>query len=68
MSCVHLKKLYELCEKEELKVAAPDLVKFVCTQCGDQEVCPSLLMDDYDAIHGASETTNETSADKSPTA
>jgi hypothetical protein len=23
----------------------------VCTQCGEQEVCPSMLTDEYDARH-----------------
>ncbi len=45
MSCVHLKKLYELCSAEQLKISGADLVCFVCTQCGEQEVCPTRLMD-----------------------
>ncbi len=45
MSCVHLKKLYELCSAEQLKISGADLVRFVCTQCGEQEVCPTRLMD-----------------------
>ncbi len=51
MSCVHLKKLYELCEQEELRIGGADLVRLVCTQCGEQEVCPSMLMEEYDATH-----------------
>ncbi len=53
MSCQHLKKLFELCEQEEIRIAAPDLVRFVCPRCNDQETCPSILMDEYDALHGA---------------
>ncbi|MCA9134261.1 MAG: hypothetical protein KDA45_13930 [Planctomycetales bacterium] len=50
MSCVHLKKLYALCTQEELKISGAELVHFVCTQCGEQEVCPSLLMEEYEAL------------------
>ncbi|MEZ6135853.1 MAG: hypothetical protein R3C53_13180 [Pirellulaceae bacterium] len=46
MSCVHLKKLYELCAKEDLKISGADLVRIVCRQCGEQEVCPSALMNE----------------------
>lgn len=51
MSCVHLKKLYALCEEEGMKISSGELVRIVCTQCGEQEVCPSLLVDQYDALH-----------------
>ena len=51
MSCVHLKKLYELCAKEELRIGATDLVRLVCTQCGEQEVCPNMLMENYEATN-----------------
>ena len=52
MSCIHLKKLYELCAKEEIKIGATDLVRLVCRQCGKQEVCPNLLLENYEATHG----------------
>ena len=32
----------------ELRFTGSDLVHFVCQQCGEQEVCPSTLMDEYD--------------------
>ena len=51
MSCVHLKKLYDLCVQEDLKIGGSDLVRIVCKQCGEQEVCPSMLMEDYEAQH-----------------
>jgi len=51
MSCVHLKKLYDLCNQEELKISGSDLVRIVCTQCNEQEVCPSMLLDEYEALH-----------------
>lgn len=45
MACVHLQQLYKLCQEHDLKLGAPDLVRVVCHQCGEQEVCPSMLMD-----------------------
>ncbi|TWU57815.1 hypothetical protein [Rubripirellula reticaptiva] len=48
MSCAHLKKLYDLCAKEDIKIGASDLVRIVCKQCGEQESCPTLLMDHID--------------------
>ena len=49
MTCVHLQQLYKLCQEHELKLGGSDLVRVVCQQCGVQEVCPSMLMDEYDA-------------------
>ena len=51
MTCVHLKKLYELCQEEQLRIGGADLVRIVCTQCGEQEVCPSMLLEEYEAQH-----------------
>jgi hypothetical protein len=51
MTCVHLKKLYDLCADEQLKIGSGDLVRIVCTQCGEQDVCPSMLMEEYEATH-----------------
>lgn len=53
MSCVHLKKLYALCAEEGMKISGPDLIRIVCTQCGEQEVCPTMLVEQYEAIHEA---------------
>ena len=55
MSCVHLKQLYNLCQDHELKLSSSDMVHVVCQQCGEQEVCPSMLMDEYDAMHPETE-------------
>jgi hypothetical protein len=49
MTCVHLRQLYELCRTHDLKLGGSDLVRLVCRQCNAQEVCPSVLMDEYDA-------------------
>jgi len=48
MSCVHLQQLYKLCAEHDLKLAGPDLIRVVCSQCGEQEVCPSTLTYEHD--------------------
>lgn len=45
MACVHLKKLYQLCQKEGLRVSSSYLIHFACDQCNVKEVCPSELVD-----------------------
>ena len=49
MTCVHLQQLYQLCQDHDLKISSGDLVRMVCKQCGEHEVCPSVLTDEYDA-------------------
>ena len=49
MTCVHLRKLYQLCQQEELRLGGSDLIRIVCHQCGVQDECPSLLMDEYES-------------------
>ena len=49
MVCTHLKQLYDLCETHQLKMARSDLIRIVCKTCNEHEVCPSMLMDEYDA-------------------
>ncbi len=49
MACVHLQQLYNLCRDQKLKLGGADLIRVVCTQCGEQEVCPSTMMNEYDA-------------------
>ena len=48
MTCVHLRKLYQLCQDENLRLSGTDLIRIVCHQCGQQEVCPSTLTDESD--------------------
>ncbi len=50
MTCVHLRQLFDLCQEHELKISSSDLVRVVCQQCNEQEVCPSTLTDEYDAM------------------
>ncbi len=55
MVCTHLKELYQLCETNQLRIASSDLVRVTCKQCGEVETCPSVLMDEYDAIEQESQ-------------
>ncbi len=55
MACVHLRRLYQLCQNENLRLSGSDLIRIVCQQCGVQEVCPSVLIEQL-------ERTSESSA------
>lgn len=46
MTCVHLRELYQLCQEKDLKLSGSDLIHIVCNQCNEQEVCPSVLMEE----------------------
>ena len=48
MTCVHLRKLYDLCQSNNLRLASSDLVHVVCKECGQKEVCPSVLVEEYE--------------------
>ena len=62
MTCVHLKKLYELCQTHDLRLGSADLIHIICHECGEKEVCPSGLMDELPDDNGeAAEQLNETS-------
>jgi hypothetical protein len=50
MPCEHLRELFELCEKHDLKIAGPDAIRVVCRQCHEQDVCPSSLTDGEQVI------------------
>ena len=50
MPCVHLKELFELCQKHDLQISSHDAVQVVCRQCKEQEVCPSSLTDGEQVI------------------
>ncbi|MCA9061794.1 MAG: hypothetical protein KDA96_02015 [Planctomycetaceae bacterium] len=51
MVCTHLRELYQLCETHQLRLGGADLIRLVCKQCDQEETCPSVLMDEYDAHH-----------------
>lgn len=58
MVCTHLKQLYDLCETHQLKMAGADLIRLVCKTCDEHEICPSMLMDEYDARYKAETETH----------
>lgn len=71
MACTHLKQLFQLCEENELKLSGSDLIRVVCGQCGEQEVCPSTLTEEYDArvsLQKAKEQTDSQNANTHSTA
>jgi hypothetical protein len=49
MPCKHLKELYEMCQRHQIKLSSSDLIRVLCPQCGTEEVCPSVLWEEYDA-------------------
>jgi hypothetical protein len=49
MTCVHLQKLYRVCEENKLRLSSSDLIHIMCIECGRKEVCPSTLTDEYEA-------------------
>jgi hypothetical protein len=51
MTCRHLKELYDICQTHQLKLSSTDLIRIVCPQCGVEEVCPSVLADEYEVRH-----------------
>lgn len=57
MSCVHLKELDRLCHDHHLEISRSDMVRLVCTECGEHEVCPSNRMPEMgpeEALDGGS--------------
>jgi hypothetical protein len=61
MTCVHLKQLYQLCQENNLRFSGSDLVHIVCQECGEQEVCPSVLTDEYEAKSAGEPIENDNS-------
>ena len=58
MACVHLRQLYQLCQDHDLKLGGSDLIRIVCRQCGEQDVCPSNLVE-MDESQGEQEVDDE---------
>ncbi len=48
MACVHLNQLYQLCRDSNVKLSSTDLIHIVCKQCEKEEVCPSVLFEEYE--------------------
>lgn len=59
MTCVHLKELFQLCQKNNLRFSGADLVHIVCHECGEKEVCPSVLTDEYEAKSSSTQADDE---------
>jgi len=51
MACKHLKSLYDLCQTQGLKLSSSDLVRIMCLECGTEEVCPSVIYEEYERKH-----------------
>lgn len=66
MPCVHLKELFELCEKHDLKITSHDAVRVVCRQCQEQDVCPSSLTDGEQVIQLTPAESKATGNDSHP--
>jgi hypothetical protein len=50
MTCVHLNQLFQLCRQSDIQVSSTDLIRFVCRQCQQEEVCPAVLYEEYDQL------------------
>ena len=59
MACVHLRQLYQLCQEHDLNLGGSDLIRIVCHQCGEQEVCPSTLVEMDEPDSGQSQAVIE---------
>jgi hypothetical protein len=67
MTCVHLKKLYQFCQDEHVRIGSADLVRVVCEQCGVQEECPSMLIEEFETREAMASGSNKAaSAGQSP--
>jgi len=51
MPCQHLQQLFQLCRDQKIRVGGSDLVRFYCQECGEHEVCPSVLLEEYEYEH-----------------
>jgi len=62
MVCKHLRQLYQLCQEQQIRLGSSDLIRIVCKQCGEQEICPTNLMEletDDDATKDTDDITNQ---------
>ena len=50
MTCVHIQKIYQLCREHDIKIGSTDVVRLICGECQQIEVCPSLKADEYDML------------------
>lgn len=52
MSCKHLREIIDTCQRTGVKLSSSDVIRIVCPTCGAEEVCPTILCEQYDTIHG----------------
>ncbi len=64
MACVHLNQLYQLCRESQVRLSSTDLIHIVCKQCEKEEVCPSVLYEEYDEEKSDEEQPKPTSIAK----
>lgn len=62
MLCDHLQQLYDLCVKNDLKLSSSDAIRVLCKECSKTEVCPSILIDEYDSRDAACQDAKKPSA------
>lgn len=64
MPCVHLRKLYQLCQQHEIRIGTLDMVRLTCNQCNIKDVCPSVLVDEFE--FGEDQNTAAPAASREP--
>ncbi len=68
MPCVHLNQLYQLCRDSQVHLSSTDLIHLVCRQCQQEEVCPSMLFEEYDQVVARREQEKSATEAGTPTA
>jgi len=51
MTCEPLQQLFQLCQTSQLRLSGSDLYRIVCKQCDKEEVCPSVLVEQFESHH-----------------
>lgn len=64
MPCVHLQQLYQLCRDSQVKLSSAELIHIVCRQCNQEEVCPSLLFEQYEEMNQEDDRSSGKSEEK----
>lgn len=55
MPCQHQTKLYQLMHQTGVKLSSSDIIRITCSECGEVEVCPSVLLEEYEKIEKSKE-------------
>ena len=52
MNCVNLQSISQACKNHGIAIGQTDLVRIVCSDCAEQEVCPSnsVFPDEADSV------------------